>query len=374
MTGCAMSHPLTTRLAKMSAAGGAPRGGGRGGKRGGGGKQKFGGNGKYKPQRPVGGPGIFITCIRGKEGRCVMELYDLLDETANRIYPAERLAELEKTRLVRAPVESDPTEPALDDEPEPEPEDEPEVEEEDDSIEAQIARELKEMADTKAGTVNARRKARKAGGEQVKTVRPRFESLETATDCLIFMSVAWPYDPVELVEAIVMEVQETGISRTRFARRFEPVTLTCGSLSTEALARLSTALVEKTFTEWAVANNKTEVTYQIDPSLRSHVDPLSRSLLIDILGTSVRSLSLPPPSTSSLPTRPTLSVSANLTTPDLVLLPTVLRNCYCLSIVQGKLWSGKMGRKFNIDAIAEETLQTNPLVPSLYPITTNALA
>ena len=94
--------------------------------------------------------------------------------------------------------------------------------------------------------------------------------------------------------------------------------------------------------------------YQIEPALRSHVDPLSRSVLIDVLGTAVRSLSSPPLPTSPLSNRPLFEVSANLTGPDLVILPTVLRNCYCLSIVQGKLWSGKFGRKFNVDAIAED--------------------
>lgn len=92
------------------------------------------------------------------------------------------------------------------------------------------------------------------------------------------MSIAWPYDPVELVEAIVMEVQETGISRTRsapvcellrasiltswarYTRRLEPVSLTCAALSSEALVRLSTAHIERTFTDWAAANNKTSVT------------------------------------------------------------------------------------------------------------------
>lgn len=30
--------------------------------------------------RAVGGKGIFVTCVRGKESRCVGEMYDLLDE------------------------------------------------------------------------------------------------------------------------------------------------------------------------------------------------------------------------------------------------------------------------------------------------------
>lgn len=37
--------------------------------------------------------------------------------------------------------------------------------------------------------------------------------------------------------------------------------------------------------------------------------------------------------------------------PDLVLLPTVLRNVYGLSIVEGRLWRGK---KFNVAEIAAQ--------------------
>lgn len=36
--------------------------------------------GVYKSKRPVGGNGIFITCIRGKESRALIEIMDLLDE------------------------------------------------------------------------------------------------------------------------------------------------------------------------------------------------------------------------------------------------------------------------------------------------------
>lgn len=117
-------------------------------------------------------------------------------------------------------------------------------------------------------------------------------------------------------------------------------------------------------------------------------------MLIDVLGTAVRGLSapLPPPApkpapvegegeaasegamdtdapnteegvepdtSSVVPTepaqeRPLLSVSANLKQPDLVLLPVVLKNTYGLGIVEGSRWCGPLGRKFNIEAIAQE--------------------
>lgn len=48
---------------------------GQGGKRGGGARSSKG----YSSKREVGGRGIFVTCIRGKEGRCMDELLDVLD-------------------------------------------------------------------------------------------------------------------------------------------------------------------------------------------------------------------------------------------------------------------------------------------------------
>lgn len=60
-----------------------------GGKRGGksGGDKAGGGGGQHKAhiyasKRPVGGKGIFVTCVRGKESRAVGEMYDLLEEVS----------------------------------------------------------------------------------------------------------------------------------------------------------------------------------------------------------------------------------------------------------------------------------------------------
>lgn len=49
-----------------------------------------------------------------------------------------------------------------------------------------------------------------------------------------------------------------------------------------------------------------------------------------------------------------LAVSADLKNPDLVLLPCVLRSAYGLGIVEGNLWSGPLGKKFNLDTMAAE--------------------
>lgn len=113
-----------------------------------------------------------------------------------------------------------------------EPVEEPVEEEEyvDESIEATIARELAELRSakpTRSGwTSNSKGgggRDSKAGGGQsggpkqpkVKVVRQRFESLDTKTECVVFIAFKYPYDPVEITERIVMDLQETGISRTK---------------------------------------------------------------------------------------------------------------------------------------------------------------
>jgi tRNA acetyltransferase TAN1 len=52
---------------------------GKGGGKGGKGKSKAN---YYSSRRPVGGKGIFVTTVRGKESRCAGEMYDLLDEVS----------------------------------------------------------------------------------------------------------------------------------------------------------------------------------------------------------------------------------------------------------------------------------------------------
>ena len=119
---------------------------------------------------------------------------------------------------------------------------------------------------------------------------------------MCFIATAWPYDPVELTEAIIAEVQETGQSRTRFVlplpspsfspryhwhiepnlrttsrlsslsdwpanqnsrsyvQRLSPLSFSCHSLSVDQVELQSARLVEQTFTNWATANNKTSIT------------------------------------------------------------------------------------------------------------------
>lgn len=152
----------------------------------------------------------------------------LSSQVADRLYPPERLAELEKHRPLRytpASASTDPTatptDPALAtddltlDAPSPAP-DSPSSDE-DESIEASIARELAALKSAK-GRGPKPKKPRTVGPDGQpgpKPPKPRFQSLETKTECLVFIAVGFPYDPLELANAIVEEVRETGNAKTR---------------------------------------------------------------------------------------------------------------------------------------------------------------
>lgn len=163
-----------------------------------------------------------------------------------------------------------------------------------------------------------------------------------------------------------------------YVQRLSPTVVTCHSNSIEIIEQQSARLIEQVFTDWATAHSTTSVTvselskslssrsqqcpdrasslpsatkkqYQIEPTLRSHTAPLSRGLLLPLLGGVTNRLSSAPTMSSPCPSRPVLRVRADLKNPDLVLLPTVLKNCYALSVVEGNLWKGK---KFNLEQIA----------------------
>ncbi|GAA5973146.1 hypothetical protein JCM11641_006292 [Rhodosporidiobolus odoratus] len=320
----------------------------------------------YSSKRPVGGKGIFITCVRGKESKCVGEMYDLLEEVADRIYPQERIdrmvTEREALQKEREATEGNAGRGVQGGEPagvEPTPSSPPAApaatedeaaEEDEDDLEASIKRELEALKQGGGGRKTAP-SGRGGDGKGKQKERPRFQSIQTDTECLVFIATAWPYDPVELTEAIISDVMATGNARTRVSQRLSPISFSCHSLSVDQVEAQSARLIEQAFASWAEANGKTSLTYAIDPSIRSHTAPLSRALLLPLLGTHCTSLSLPPTICSPIPSRPILTVKADLKLPDLVLLPTVLKNVYGLSVVEGKIWRGK---KFNLETTAQE--------------------
>ncbi|SGZ12622.1 BQ5605_C028g10517 [Microbotryum silenes-dioicae] len=372
------------------------------------------GGGHYTSKRQVGGPGIFITTIRGKEPRCVQEFYNVLDEVADRLYPKERLAELEKLRPVKAAttngpdavknMDEDTAQAPIQAEEEPEqepPQVEEEEEEEDQLIEAQIAREIAALNPRKPKKPKPSSSSDPTSttkGDKSKKEKARFLSVETGTECgqfhfgrcptrgadegdadylalatVCFFSIAWPYDPVELCKAIVDDLQSTRVIKTRsvrtrtrsnpisalltrlllppvdtsrFCLRLTPVSTSCHAMKTETVLEKSKELIRRTFEEYAASKALSEFTFAIEPSIRSHSEPLTRTYLIEQIGLIIKDLAL---STS-------LSLKANLSQPDLVIIPVVLMKEYALGIVEGRGWGGE-GKKWNLDALGADINQ-----------------
>ncbi|KNZ73892.1 hypothetical protein J132_09108, partial [Termitomyces sp. J132] len=134
-------------------------------------------------KRYIDGPGIWVSCVKGKERQAVAECYDLFDSVASELWPIDTQVEN---------VDSDS-----------------EDEDEDLPIETQIANE-----------VNALKKPKQ---------EPRFVNCQTNTTCVVFISCRPPVDPIQLVVKLVKDVQATGVVRSRCIHRLVPVSAQCGA-------------------------------------------------------------------------------------------------------------------------------------------------
>ncbi|KAJ7227361.1 hypothetical protein GGX14DRAFT_629628 [Mycena pura] len=183
-------------------------------------------------KRHIDGPGVWVTCVKGKEKQAVGELYELFNSLASELWPE-----------IRGDHDEDNV-------------DESDVEHDDDlSIEAQIANE-----------VSAMKRPRK---------QQRFQSCQTDTACLVFISCKPPVDPVKLVATHVQNVQATGLTHTRHSLRFSPVAATCVTNLPEIEALCRTVL--KPFFAEEVGQ---KFTYKIELKIRNHTT-LNRSVLIE---------------------------------------------------------------------------------------------
>ncbi|KAG1817464.1 hypothetical protein EV424DRAFT_1030351 [Suillus variegatus] len=135
-------------------------------------------------KRTIEGPGIWATCVKGKEQGTVGELYDLFESLAADMWPVEG-HDSESSRDKGSDVD----------------------ENEDDDLETQIAKEVAALKRPK--------------------VEKRFSNCLTNTNCVIFMSCKPPVDPVKLVMKHVENVQKTGVTRTKYTHRLTPVSGTC---------------------------------------------------------------------------------------------------------------------------------------------------
>ncbi|EGN98863.1 hypothetical protein SERLA73DRAFT_181559 [Serpula lacrymans var. lacrymans S7.3] len=150
-------------------------------------KRKYRSDGTPTWGKPViDGPGVWVSCVKGKERQSVGELYDLFESVAAEVWPTEGAG-----RVAEDIADCSDAEELDDDLP----------------VEAQIAKELAAI-----------KRPRK---------QQRFANCQTNTPCVVFISCKPPVDPVRLVTTHIENVQKTGVARTKYVHRFVPVSGSC---------------------------------------------------------------------------------------------------------------------------------------------------
>jgi len=175
-------------------------------------------------KRSLDGPGVWVSCVKGKERQTVGELYDMFEPLASELWP----------------VIEDGDDCSQDEEC---------------SLEDQIAKEL--------ATLKRPRK------EQ------RFENCQVNTPCVVFISCKPPVDPVRLVTTLVHKIHESGATQSKYVHRLIPVSGSC-------LANIAEiqSLCRRLFGPAFEAQDSSQMfRYKIEARVRNHTT-LSRPTII----------------------------------------------------------------------------------------------
>lgn len=179
-------------------------------------------------KRHIDGPGVWVSCVKGKEKQTVGELYDLFDSVAVELWPPTEIASEDPDNPPGEALEGD--------------------------VEAQIASE-----------VSAIKRPR---------TEPRFVNCQTNTPCVLFISCKPPVNPVELVMKHMKNVEDTGIARTRYTHRMIPVSDSCVANLPEIQA-----LCHSIFKPFFSRHPGRKFTYKIELRVRNHTT-IPRPMLI----------------------------------------------------------------------------------------------
>lgn len=179
-------------------------------------------------KQSIDGPGVWVSCVKGKERQTVGELYDLFESLASELWP-------------------EATEDIYDG-----------FQEAEGSLEDQISQEL--------AAIKRPRKDQ------------RFANSQTNTPCVVFISCKPPVDPVKLVTTHVQNVKHSGITRTKYTHRLIPVSGSCAANILE-IESLCHRIFESFFD---VQDPLQKFRYKIDARIRNHTT-LSRPTLIQAI-------------------------------------------------------------------------------------------
>ncbi|KAF9466611.1 hypothetical protein BDZ94DRAFT_1251348 [Collybia nuda] len=229
-------------------------------------------------KRYIEGPGVWVSCVKGKESQTIAEIYELFESVASELWPIG---------------EPKPGESAVEDS-------ESEL-----SIEAQVAKEVSAMKRPRP--------------------EPRFVNCQTNTPCVVFISCKPPVDPVELIYKHIINVEKTGITRTRYTHRLVPVSDSCVA----NLPEIQT-LCNSIFSSYFSHHPDKTFKYKIELRMRNHTT-IPRPTIINHIA-------------SCVPDSHTVA----LADPELFILVEVFKSICGISIVENyyKL------QKFNVMEIA----------------------
>ncbi|TVY84765.1 tRNA acetyltransferase TAN1 [Lachnellula suecica] len=246
--------------------------------------------------------GIWATCARGQEGRATVELRSMLHQFAEQFYGTAADA------------------------------DEADDDDEDLDIEASIRKEA-------------------AAIENQKSKPQLFTPVHLDIECVLFVKVRPPIDPVDFVHRIGIEVaSKPGSARTKYINRLTPMTL-MGKATEKGLEDVAKAVLGEYF-KLAKKNDSEEVRdsqedvkqdessktdysvrcYAIRPTIRNH-NTLKRDVVINQIASSIADVH-----------------KVNLTTPDKVILVEIYQTVCGMSVV-GSDWEAL--KRFNIAELSK---------------------
>ncbi|TVY22001.1 tRNA acetyltransferase TAN1 [Lachnellula arida] len=249
-----------------------------------------------------GDVGIWATCARGQEGKATVELRSLLHKFAEQFYGIVGEAEEEE---------------------------EDEEDEDDLDIESAIQKEAAAIEDKKG--------------------KPKlFSTARLDIECVLFVKVRPPIDPVDFVHRICKEVaSKPDTARTKYINRLTPMTM-IGRATEKGLEEVGKTVLDEYF---ELAGNKTtessedngEITkeekpertsysYAIRPTIRNH-STLNRDVVIKQIASSIGDFH-----------------KVNLTKPDKVILVEIYQTICGMSVV-GDDWEAL--KRFNLAELSK---------------------
>ncbi|PCH42476.1 hypothetical protein WOLCODRAFT_102214 [Wolfiporia cocos MD-104 SS10] len=203
-------------------------------------------------QPSISGPGVWVSCVKGKEKQTVGELYELFENIASELWPDDSL------KAAQGEDGSDDSE-----------------EEDDGDIEKQIAKEVASM--------KRPRKEQRFANCQINTPCGAKSVHVAVIECtqvlqpVVFISCKPPVDPVQLVVKHVQNIAETGVTHTRYTQRLTPVSGTCVANIPEIQS-----LCKRVITPFFESDPERSYRYKIELRMRNH-NTLARPVLIQEL-------------------------------------------------------------------------------------------